>query len=152
MTREHTFSIVNAGFGLVIRGQLLRGTVAKLAFVASKASSRLGVVTTLPPSLRRWRSRLHRCWSEVKQFVGIFPLIMSLSSTTTIKAQLTSNLGAKSNAYFDTLLQFISGKISRTEFDESVRQALDSPHLSASLAFTWVCTTLRVPQFNSTMH
>ncbi|OJA10687.1 hypothetical protein AZE42_01061 [Rhizopogon vesiculosus] len=54
---------------------------------------------------------------------------MSLSSTSTIKSQLNAALGQKAQGYFETLSQFISGKISRTEFDESVRQALDAPNL-----------------------
>lgn len=55
---------------------------------------------------------------------------MSLSSTPTIKAQLETGLGpAKSSTYFETLGQFVSGQISRSEFDEQVRQTLDSPHL-----------------------
>ncbi|KAG1746671.1 transcriptional regulator of RNA polII, SAGA, subunit-domain-containing protein [Suillus paluster] len=54
---------------------------------------------------------------------------MSLSSTSTIKSQLNAALGQKASAYFETLSQFVSGKISRIEFDESVRQALDAPNL-----------------------
>jgi hypothetical protein len=65
---------------------------------------------------------------------------MSLSSTSTIKAQLATNLGLKSNSYFDTLLRFITGQISRTEFDETVRQALDTPHLGMPFVHeTYVC-------------
>ncbi|KIM61318.1 hypothetical protein SCLCIDRAFT_122326 [Scleroderma citrinum Foug A] len=54
---------------------------------------------------------------------------MSLSSTSTIKGQLQVALGAKSKAYFDALSQFVSAKISRTEFEDVVRHALDAPHL-----------------------
>ncbi|KAG1751663.1 transcriptional regulator of RNA polII, SAGA, subunit-domain-containing protein [Suillus occidentalis] len=54
---------------------------------------------------------------------------MSLSSTSTIKNQLNAALGQKAPAYFETLSQFVSGKVSRIEFDESVRQALDAPNL-----------------------
>ncbi|KII87194.1 hypothetical protein PLICRDRAFT_112502 [Plicaturopsis crispa FD-325 SS-3] len=54
---------------------------------------------------------------------------MSLSSTSTIKSQLTASLGPKAPGYFDTLNQFITAKISRTEFDDLVRQAIDSPTL-----------------------
>lgn len=57
---------------------------------------------------------------------------MSLSSTSTIKSQLNTALGQKAQGYFETLSQFISGKISRTEFDESVRHALDAPNLGRS--------------------
>ncbi|KAG2344048.1 hypothetical protein BDR05DRAFT_962334 [Suillus weaverae] len=54
---------------------------------------------------------------------------MSLSSTSTIKNQLNAALGQKATAYFETLSHFVSGKVSRIEFDESVRQALDAPNL-----------------------
>jgi hypothetical protein len=54
---------------------------------------------------------------------------MSLSSTSTIKHQLSTILGPKSKSYFFTLHQFIAGRLSRLEFDDSVRQSLDSAHL-----------------------
>ncbi|KAF8737748.1 hypothetical protein AX14_012320 [Amanita brunnescens Koide BX004] len=54
---------------------------------------------------------------------------MSLSSTSTLKGQLTTNLGAKAPQYFDTLKDFVSGKISRQEFDDAVRRVLDSNSL-----------------------
>ncbi|KAL4063127.1 transcriptional regulator of RNA polII, SAGA, subunit-domain-containing protein [Scleroderma yunnanense] len=54
---------------------------------------------------------------------------MSLSSTSTIKGQLHLALGTKAKAYFDALSQFVSAKISRAEFEDAVRHALDAPHL-----------------------
>ncbi|EGN96615.1 hypothetical protein SERLA73DRAFT_184711, partial [Serpula lacrymans var. lacrymans S7.3] len=54
---------------------------------------------------------------------------MSLSSTSTIKTQLGNALGTKAPVYFDTFNQFVTGKISRTEFDDSIRQVLDAPNL-----------------------
>ncbi|KAK2463700.1 hypothetical protein APHAL10511_004451 [Amanita phalloides] len=54
---------------------------------------------------------------------------MSLSSTSTLKGQLTAHLGPKAPQYFDTLKEFVSGRISRQEFDESVRRVLDSNNL-----------------------
>ncbi|KAH7909077.1 transcriptional regulator of RNA polII, SAGA, subunit-domain-containing protein [Hygrophoropsis aurantiaca] len=54
---------------------------------------------------------------------------MSLSSTSTIKSQIGQALGSKAHTYFDTLSQFASGRISRIEFDDSVRQVLDGPNL-----------------------
>ncbi|KAH7890734.1 transcriptional regulator of RNA polII, SAGA, subunit-domain-containing protein [Phlebopus sp. FC_14] len=54
---------------------------------------------------------------------------MSLSSTSTIKSQLNGALGAKAQGYFEALSQFVSAKISRTEFEDAVRQALDAPNL-----------------------
>ena len=58
---------------------------------------------------------------------------MSLSSTSTLKGQLTTNLGTKAPLYFDTLKDFVSGRISRQEFDDAVHQVLDSNSLSTSL-------------------
>ncbi|KIK91526.1 hypothetical protein PAXRUDRAFT_830776 [Paxillus rubicundulus Ve08.2h10] len=54
---------------------------------------------------------------------------MSLSSTSTIKGQLNVALGPKAPAYFRALSQFVSGKISRPEFENSVRQVLDVANL-----------------------
>ncbi|KAF8631883.1 hypothetical protein AX15_002148 [Amanita polypyramis BW_CC] len=54
---------------------------------------------------------------------------MSLSSTSTIKGQLTTNLGSKAPQYFDALRDFVSGRSSRQEFDDTVRRALDSNSL-----------------------
>ncbi|KAJ7583433.1 transcriptional regulator of RNA polII, SAGA, subunit-domain-containing protein [Mycena floridula] len=54
---------------------------------------------------------------------------MSLSSTTTIKQQLTSHLGPKSETYFQTLRLFFTGKISRQEFEDALKPVLDAPHL-----------------------
>lgn len=55
---------------------------------------------------------------------------MSLSSTSTIKGQLVASLGSKSNEYFETLQQFVAGKISRTEFEDGVHHILNAPNLS----------------------
>ncbi|KAF7430511.1 hypothetical protein PC9H_006219 [Pleurotus ostreatus] len=54
---------------------------------------------------------------------------MSLSSTSTIKGQLVASLGSKSNEYFETLQQFVAGKISRTEFEDGVHHILNAPNL-----------------------
>ncbi|KAF8636401.1 hypothetical protein AX17_003583 [Amanita inopinata Kibby_2008] len=54
---------------------------------------------------------------------------MSLSSTSTIKGQLTTNLGTRAPQYFNTLKDFVSGRISRQEFDDAVRRVLDSNSL-----------------------
>ncbi|KAJ8515729.1 hypothetical protein ONZ45_g6899 [Pleurotus djamor] len=54
---------------------------------------------------------------------------MSLSSTSTIKSQLVAGLGPKAPEYFDTLQQFVCGRISRAEFEDGVRAALDAPNL-----------------------
>lgn len=55
---------------------------------------------------------------------------MSLSSTSAIKSQLITTLGPdRSSTYFSLLNAYISGRISRVEFDEAGRQTLDTSHL-----------------------
>ncbi|KAJ7915520.1 transcriptional regulator of RNA polII, SAGA, subunit-domain-containing protein [Mycena leptocephala] len=54
---------------------------------------------------------------------------MSLSSTSTLKAQLKGHLGPKADLYFSTLNHFVSGQTSRVEFEESIRAILDAPNL-----------------------
>jgi hypothetical protein len=54
---------------------------------------------------------------------------MSLSSTNHIKSQLTTNLASKAPVYFEYLQKFITGRISRTEFDETLKPILDAPYL-----------------------
>ncbi|KAF8892095.1 transcriptional regulator of RNA polII, SAGA, subunit-domain-containing protein [Infundibulicybe gibba] len=54
---------------------------------------------------------------------------MSLSSTSTIKSQLSSQLGQKAPTYFESLNSFVTGKSSRSEFDDTIRQLLDAPTL-----------------------
>ncbi|KAK0457656.1 transcriptional regulator of RNA polII, SAGA, subunit-domain-containing protein [Desarmillaria tabescens] len=54
---------------------------------------------------------------------------MSLSSTSTIKQQISSQLGPKAPAYFEPLASFVIGKISRTEFEDSLKAVLDAPNL-----------------------
>ncbi|KAK0218065.1 transcriptional regulator of RNA polII, SAGA, subunit-domain-containing protein [Armillaria fumosa] len=54
---------------------------------------------------------------------------MSLSSTLTIKQQISSQLGVKAPAYFEPLASFVTGKISRPEFEDSLKAVLDAPNL-----------------------
>jgi len=49
---------------------------------------------------------------------------MSLSSTATIKSQLTSNLGLKAPPYWKTLQLYLSGEISRGEYDDEIKECL----------------------------
>jgi len=79
---------------------------------------------------------------------------MSLSSTSTIKGQLQVALGAKAKEYFDALSQFVSAKISRTEFEDVVRHALDVPHLgtcSVHHYFPWAMLTIHVVQLHNSL-
>lgn len=54
---------------------------------------------------------------------------MSLSSTSTIKQQLSAQLGTKSTTYFESLNSFVTGRSSRSEFDIAIRNVLDAPTL-----------------------
>ncbi|EAU90356.1 hypothetical protein CC1G_09038 [Coprinopsis cinerea okayama7 len=54
---------------------------------------------------------------------------MSLDSTGNLKQQLTTNLGPKAPVYFDALQNFVTGKISRVEFEEIVTSILTTPIL-----------------------
>ncbi|PPQ63292.1 hypothetical protein CVT24_006737 [Panaeolus cyanescens] len=54
---------------------------------------------------------------------------MSLSSTSNLKQQLTKNLGEQAQNYFQSLNNFVSGRISRIEFEETAKQLLNTPTL-----------------------
>ena len=56
-------------------------------------------------------------------------ILMSLSSTTTVKSQITNALGPKAPLYFAVLKEYLSGRISRNEYDEQIKTHLDSTHL-----------------------
>ena len=58
---------------------------------------------------------------------------MSLESTTTIKAKLATGLGPKATRYYSTLQSFLAATISRTEFDEHIRECLDTSQLGTLL-------------------
>lgn len=54
---------------------------------------------------------------------------MSLDSTSNLKQQLITHLGPKASIYFDSLQGFVSGKLSRGEFEDNVKQVLTSAAL-----------------------
>jgi hypothetical protein len=54
---------------------------------------------------------------------------MSLSSTSTIKQQLSAQLGAKATLYFESFNSFVTGRCSRPEFDSAIRNVLGAPTL-----------------------
>ena len=60
-----------------------------------------------------------------------FPLTMSLTSTGNIKAQLRTALGDKSPLYFSAFQLYLKALISRQEFEDQMRDCLDTPHLRA---------------------
>lgn len=57
---------------------------------------------------------------------------MSLTSTSNIKSQLTTALGDKGALYFNIFQHYLKASISRQEFEDQVRECLDTPHLRAS--------------------
>ena len=57
---------------------------------------------------------------------------MSLTSTSNIKSQLTTALGDKGALYFSIFQLYLKASISRQEFEDQVRECLDTPHLRAS--------------------
>lgn len=61
-----------------------------------------------------------------------FPLTMSLTSTGNIKTQLRTALGDKSPLYFSAFQLYLKALISRQEFEDQMRDCLDTPHLRAS--------------------
>lgn len=54
---------------------------------------------------------------------------MSLPSTTTSRHQLISALGPKAPSYWTALKEYLCARISRLEFDEQVKELLDTTHL-----------------------
>jgi hypothetical protein len=54
---------------------------------------------------------------------------MSLESTTTIKSKLAAALGPKAPRYWSLLQSFLAATISRTEFDEQIRECVDTSPL-----------------------
>ncbi len=76
---------------------------------------------------------------------------MSLSSTSTIKQQISSQLGPKAPAYFEPLASFVTGKISRPEFEDSLKAVLDAPNLSEQRRPRRSLSN-DIAQFNCTMH
>ncbi|KZV66130.1 hypothetical protein PENSPDRAFT_755922 [Peniophora sp. CONT] len=51
---------------------------------------------------------------------------MSLESTSTLKSKISFGLGEHAPKYWTALRQFLTAKISRTEFEDEVRQYLDT--------------------------
>lgn len=79
--------------------------------------------------------------------------IMSLLSTSVIKAQMNSALGDKSPKYWKTLRQYLCGRVSRTEFDEQVKECLDTTLLCTSRSNnTCFANTEYINQCHCTTH
>jgi hypothetical protein len=57
---------------------------------------------------------------------------MSLESTTTVKSKLALALGPKAPGYWSLLQSFLSAAISRTEFDEQIRECVDTSALGTT--------------------
>jgi hypothetical protein len=56
---------------------------------------------------------------------------MSLTSTGNIKTQLVAALGEKSTLYFGAFQRYLGASISRQEFEDQMRDCLDTGHLRA---------------------
>jgi hypothetical protein len=54
---------------------------------------------------------------------------MSLLPTTTVKAQLSAALGEREQQYWETFRLFLCGQLSRVEFEDEVRESLNTPQL-----------------------
>lgn len=54
---------------------------------------------------------------------------MSLSSTTTIKAQLAQALGSNVDTYYKILQQYFSAQTSRGELDEQIKECLGKDNI-----------------------
>lgn len=50
-------------------------------------------------------------------------------TATEVKAALATALGANGGAYWQTLSDYLYGKLARVEFDHLVRQCIDTPAL-----------------------
>jgi hypothetical protein len=59
---------------------------------------------------------------------------MSLESTTTIKAKLAAGLGSNAPRYWSLLQSFLAATVSRTEFDEQIRECVGTPSLGIPLS------------------
>lgn len=54
------------------------------------------------------------------------------SPPPTIRDELTAALGDKSPHYWETLSAYLGGKISRVEYEEIIREAVNTPQLGES--------------------
>lgn len=72
---------------------------------------------------------------DVDEFIPFHALattsgIMS-SPAPAIRDELTAALKERSSHYWETLNAYLIGKIPRVEYEEVIRQAVDTPHLGA---------------------
>ena len=54
---------------------------------------------------------------------------MSSPAAPAIRDELTAALKEKSSHYWETLSAYLTGKIPRGEYEEIIREAVDTPHL-----------------------
>jgi hypothetical protein len=64
--------------------------------------------------------------------------LSSTSGTSALKAQLSEALGANEQRYWETFHFFLHGQLSRVEFEDTVRECLDSPQLSESIVRSYI--------------
>ena len=60
------------------------------------------------------------------------------SPAPAIRDQLNIALGNRSAQYWDILNVFLGGKISRTEFEELIREVVDTPNLGMSCLSSFI--------------
>jgi hypothetical protein len=58
---------------------------------------------------------------------------MTMSKVANLKLKLADYLGQKELAYWDALTSFLSGRITKTEFEELVKPMLVGPNISMSV-------------------
>lgn len=66
---------------------------------------------------------------------------MSLPSTSIIKAQLSNALGLKAPEYWHILQRYLSGSLSRLEYDEMIKDCLGKDNNTLSMCP--LCFTFR---------
>jgi len=91
-------------------------------------------VVNLQPARDGGRGAVPSTRAVIVSIIPSFPpsSTMSLTSTGNIKSQLTAALGDKGPPYFSTFQLYLKASISRQEFEDQVRECLDTPHLRAS--------------------
>jgi hypothetical protein len=60
---------------------------------------------------------------------------MMSSPAPALRDEITTALGGMANHYWDTLSSYLSGKISRVEYEVLIREALDTSHFSTCILF-----------------
>ena len=77
---------------------------------------------------------------------------MSLESTSTLKSKISLGLGEHAPKYWTALREFLTAKISRTEFEDEVRQYLDTIALGKPpYAACQICSSMHTVQLHNNL-